>query len=190
MVPISALEAARLVKSSYTDNSDLRAQLIRDGVQTSVRARYGQRILLIQGTNEISDWLNFNFHFWPKIDKGATAKWHRGFLDHASVVYDFAKDKTLDVVVGHSLGGAAAQIVGYSLGLPVISLGSPKPLYKWVSPKPIPDVWNFCREDDLVCKVPFGLWGFEHVGNVHWFKPKKRNRGQDHHIDNYIDIMT
>lgn len=142
-------------------------------------------ILVILGTNEKSDWFRFNFN----IGRGATHHWHKGFLAHAQVVYEFAKPLEPRLIVGHSLGAASAQIVGYSLGVPTIAFASPKPLvsatrqiayHKWTH------IQNICREDDMICALPPS---FKHVGFVEWLAPKKHHWGQDHSIDNYVDAM-
>lgn len=108
--------------------------------------------------------------------------------------YGFAKPLKNDIkhVIGHSLGAASAQIVGPSLGKPTVCFASPKPLLFGRPPRP-DLVVNYCREDDLICRVPPGLFdgliGFAHVGAVVWLKPSARNLGEDHRIDNYIEEL-
>ena len=142
------------------------------------------KVLVIPGTNEKSDWFKFNF----KVGRGSTRTWHKGFLAHAQTVYGFAKSLEPRLIVGHSLGAASAQIVGYSLQVPTIAFASPKPLVKGLE---IPHnkwtmIQNICREDDLVCALPPN---FQHVGFVNWLAPKKHHWGEDHRIDNYVDAM-
>ena len=174
-------EAADLIARAYEGKLDAPHQLDQDGVQAFVTA---DRILVIPGTNEPSDWFRFNF----KVGRGVTRAWHQGFLDHSRVVYDFAKSLNPRLIVGHSLGAASAQIVGYSLHVDTIAFASPKPLrylpqmpshgFAWVQ--------NICREDDMVCALPPN---FLHVGKVEWLTPKRHHWGEDHRIDNYIAVM-
>ena len=188
--PIEPLQACEYIRLGYKNHSKLNPThtLNKGGIQAYVFKHNNKPGLLIEGSNERSDWVKFNFRFWPKKCKGSTRYWHKGFLNHANVAYRFAKDKNITFVLGHSLGAAAAQIVGSSLCVPTMAFASPRPLRDF-QPKGHGFVQNICRTDDLVCFVPFKLWGYKHVGQTHWLKPKKRNKGQDHSIEHYIRIL-
>ena len=174
-------KAADLIDQAYEGKIDSIAQLDRDGVQAFVTA---DRVLVIPGTNELSDWWKFNF----KVVRGATRSWHAGFLKHAQAVYKFAKGLDVRRITGHSLGAASAQIVGYSLKINTIAFASPKTLAAewWVSDSNRFLIENICRVDDLVCAVPPN---FQHVGTVQWLTPKRHHWGEDHSISNYVDAM-
>ena len=153
------------------DKSGVQAHFTKDGT------------LVVAGTNEWSDWWKFNF----AVGRGATRPWHAGFLRYAQTVYTWVKAEGFDIklITGHSLGAAAAQILGHSLpGVETICFASPKPL----GPKThatISRVLNICRTDDLVCRVPPH---FGHVGGVEWIDPK-HHFGEDHRIKHYIEAM-
>lgn len=189
--PISGLEACELIKHGYYEREKLDIQQMIDiaGVQASIVNTQQLKALLIQGTNEKRDWLAFNLRFWPRREEGDRLAWHGGFLRYAQMVYAFAKYKDVKVVVGHSLGAAAAQIVGLSLGVPTIAVASPRPLHKDKAEESDLIV-NLCRTDDTVCDVPFSWWGYRHVGKVHWFTPASRHAGEDHRIPHYIEILN
>ena len=133
---ITPLAAAELVRLDYREPEalDTLARMEIDGVASrivrvppltgvAVEAKTDTvlapelRALIITGTNERKDWL-YNFFFIPTSPAGgANAVWHRGFFNDGKPVYGFARgwlehSGTLDVVCGHSLGAAAAQVVG------------------------------------------------------------------------------
>ena len=155
--------------------------------------------LVIPGTNELSDWFEFNFdlvsssgnegHGFEVSPGDSGARWHAGFLEHAQLVYAFAKPLKPKLIIGHSLGAASAQIVGTSLRTPTIAFASPRthrgrtqiPGEGWVV--------NICRTDDTVCHVPPNFLGFRHVGSRYWISPNEVNDGEDHRMDNYIALM-
>ena len=170
---------ADLIQDAYDGSLSYEYSLDDDGVQAYVTA---DRVLVVPGTNEKSDWFKFNF----KVGRGETRDWHSGFLDHARKVWSFAKDLDIRFATGHSLGAASLQIVGYSLpAIETVVFGAPKVLLK----DQVADAHNVTiinRTDDLVCDVPPG---FAHVGKVIDLSPKKRHWGEDHRIPNYIEIM-
>jgi hypothetical protein len=150
-------------------------------------------VLLIRGTDQATDWLyNLRFLPMPRMEDGDTRTWHRGFLIYARHVYSFARGwraggRKLAGIAGHSLGAAAAQIVGPSLRVPTLAFASPRPLWSRQQPTGHRLVTNWCRTDDWVCKLP--PIGFQHVGQVTWLKPASRNCGEDHGIRRYVELL-
>lgn len=192
------LEAAHVVQDIYKNpnSRDVEEQIDINGVQAYV-LKGG--ILVIPGTNEFSDWFDFNFdvfdsggsesHGFSVVSGDSGVKWHAGFLEHAQYVYAFAKPQKLKLVIGHSLGAASAQIVGWSLGLPTIAFASPKTCRGVSKLDGTEKVLNLCRSDDTVCHVPPGFLRFKHVGKTIWMNPDGIDFGEDHRIDEYIEIM-
>jgi hypothetical protein len=89
----------------------------------------------LQGTTTKSDWF-FNFWIAPTGKPDGQGLWAAGFNAMAlSVIPKIreelqGKDPALKVViVGFSQGGAVAERVGQLMGLPVISIGSPCPMF-------------------------------------------------------------
>ncbi|SER81220.1 hypothetical protein SAMN04490244_10374 [Tranquillimonas rosea] len=200
MKSLSLLEAAQMMLRVYDRDRDPELEIVQQidirGVQACT-LKGG--ILVIPGTNEFSDWFQFNFdlggrdrverHGFAVAHGDSGARWHGGFLEHAQIVYTFAKPQPLRYIIGHSLGAASAQIVGASLKLPTIALASPRTLR---GDRPFPGegwVVNVCRTDDTVCHVPPDFMGFRHLGSVYWLSPPEVNVGEDHRVDKYIALM-
>lgn len=192
--------AAQLMEAVYADpgSADIEVSINIKGVQAYMTK---DRVLVIPGTNEFSDWFQFNFDVFGRgrsdIQGFATATgdsgavWHAGFLEHARLVYTFAKGLKPRQIIGHSLGAASAQIVGSSLKVPTIAFASPRTLRGdrgGVHGEGF--VVNLCRSDDSVCHVPPPFMGFRHVGRTIWMNPRGINFWEDHRIDQYLEIMV
>ena len=201
---ISPRRAAALLAEDYLGpitSAEVFSTLNSEGVCAVVVDVDGVRVGLIRGTDRRSDWLRYNFRFLagrhiptvrspPKVRRGESRRWwHAGFLKHAEVAYGFFKDKGVRQVVGHSLGAAAAQIVGISLEVPTIALAAPKVLYE----KEQPAEWArlvtcYNRIDDRICHQP-REWTrvfthgrvAHHVGRVVWLDLPK-HKGSDHGV--------
>jgi hypothetical protein len=155
--------------------------------------------LVIPGTNEFADWFDFNLKFgntntveghgFEVVPGDSGALWHAGFLEHAQMVYMFAKGVRPKFIVGHSLGAASAQIVGMSMRVPTVAFASPNtcrtrdrmPGEGWVV--------NICRIDDAVCHVPPKFLGFRTIGSRYWLKPDELDAEEDHKIHNYAELL-
>lgn len=199
---ITPLEAARLIRMDYerddldpviAHRAQMGDQLDVGGVHASIVESIDgvDKILIIRGTDQMKDWLRYNFPMLASTSHvyGATCKWHRGFMSYADVVYPFAKDKGITQVIGHSLGAGAAQIVAPALNVLCIAFASPHSLYGDDQPPNAANVVNYCRPDDLVTKLPPSFMGFGHVGNVKWLMPNSIHVGEDHRIEHYIDLL-
>jgi hypothetical protein len=162
-----------------------------DGVQSTIVDWRGERLLLIRGTNELRDWFRYNFAFTPQVGPGDRFQWHRGFLTHAQIAYAFAKGKGVEVVIGHSLGAAAAGIVAAGLSVAAITFATPRALFGEKRPEPgeVERIRNYCRIDDLVCMVPPALLGFSHLGPVHWLRTKGLHIGEEHRLEHYLGLL-
>ncbi|MGX9355365.1 hypothetical protein ACS3SW_09440 [Roseobacteraceae bacterium S113] len=199
MAQLGVLEACDIIEASYekTNGADVLHEIDIRGVQ----AQYLKSgVLVIPGTNEMSDWFDFNLnvagqtmdgHGFEVVPGDSGSMWHAGFLEHAQIVYTFAKGLRPKFIVGHSLGAASAQIVGTSMGVPTINFASPQTLKGRPSNRLRKEGWvvNFCRLDDTVCHVPPKFLGFRTLGSRYWLTPDEINVGEDHHISNYRSIL-
>jgi len=190
----SPLILARLI---YADDqgglAGEEARIEIQGVSSCIFPMEDQRILIIRGTDEFSDWIRYNFNGEPECMQGDVLKWHKGFLHHAQVAYAFAKDKGVTLVTGHSLGAAAAGIVGYSLKVPAITFATPRALYGRTSPSVLTTaspITNYCRIDDLVTKIPPSFFQYYHLGTVNWLTPTRSHIGEEHRITHYIELLS
>ena len=198
MAQLKTLDACDLIEAAYAgDKTDVEHEIDIRGVQ----ARYLKSgVLVIPGTNEFSDWFDFNLnisgapsdgHGFEVVPGDSGSMWHAGFLEHAQIVYTFAKGLRPKFIVGHSLGAASAQIVGTSLRVPTIAFASPQTLRGSPSNRLAHEGWvvNFCRLDDTVCHVPPRFLGFRVLGSKYWLRPTRTNVGEDHKIDHYREIL-
>ncbi|MEM8554030.1 MAG: hypothetical protein AAGF71_04285 [Pseudomonadota bacterium] len=165
---------------------------------------YEDKTLVIPGTNEKLDWIDFNLEafnfigkdpqiFATKMGDSGAFEWHAGFLEHAHTVFTFANILKPKMIIGHSLGAASAQIVGSSMRVPTLAFASPRTLRAKRSaarPSGSNFVLNMLRTDDLVCDVPPRWLGFTHVGQVVRMNPKGIHWGEDHQMEHYIEAMT
>lgn len=174
-------EAADLIQAAYDGTLGARLETPIDhlGAQAYLLR---DKTLVIPGTNEISDWGNFNFD----VAEGDSGRgWHAGFLRHAQIVYPFAKGGGAKRVLGHSLGAASAQIVAASLGIPALCFASPRPLRGKTRFAGETRIVNLCRFDDAVCYLPFAFLKFRHLGKVHWISPKEPQSEGSHRLADY-----
>lgn len=192
MFPFQFLRAFELLSLAYYRPGDMEIEhsLDIEGVQAEIVKVEDERLLIIHGTNEPDDWFRFNFMALPAQAKGDSGLvWHGGFLRYAQIVYGFAKNRGCTAVTGHSLGAAAAQIVGPSLKLPTLAVASPRPLLSKEQPPNHDMVQNFVRTDDTITGLPPSFFGYRHVGQVFELRPKEPHAGEDHRIEHYIAMI-
>jgi hypothetical protein len=190
-------EAAALIEGAYSRTLRFVAANAEPLAQAFV-TREGD--LVIPGTNEIDDWHRFNLQVHaqqaaripglklvPLADVGS---WHFGFLRHADSVYRFARVHNPRFIVGHSLGGAAAQIIGHRLKIPTITFGAPR-VYKGRFPRLAGEGWvlNLCRSDDPVTGIPT-LAGFRHLGTVRRLNTGRPLSARSHPIAQYASLLA
>jgi hypothetical protein len=198
MTKLSLLEAADIMEATYagTNKADVENEIDIRGVQ-AVYLKSG--VLVIPGTNEFSDWFDFNLnmvveagnqtHGFEVVPGDSGTLWHAGFLDHAQIVYTFAKGVKPKFIIGHSLGAASGQIVGTSMRIPTIAFASPQTCR--TRPRLPNEGWviNICRIDDVVCHTPPRFLGFRTVGSRYWLQPDELDTDEDHKIHNYRDLL-
>ncbi|MFQ6553749.1 hypothetical protein AAD018_015535 [Aestuariibius insulae] len=142
----------------------------RDDVQAYLT---DDNVLLIPGSNSVADYLKYNlrmmrlFHRQLRVQIPGTAPgasgaiWHQGFLAHAKSIYDKFDGQQPDFIIGHSLGGASAQILSMSWNIPAVAFAAPRPLRSAV---PVPNegkCLTVCDSRDWVTDLPPGR--FRHL---------------------------
>ena len=192
----STLDAAALVSAAYSATLRFAAANGEAGVQAYV-THDGD--LVIPGTNECEDWRRFNLQVHaqrsaripglkivPQSDLGS---WHIGFLRHADSVFRFALPHRPRFVVGHSLGGAAAQIIGWRLRIPTVTFGAPR-VYKGGARRRPGEGWvlNICRSDDPATGVPL-LSGFRHLGSTRNLRTGRPVSTVNHPVAEYARLL-
>jgi hypothetical protein len=186
---MNVFDAGQLIDQAYKNKLGRKVQHKVD--VAGVQAFYlKDGTLVIPGTNEKSDWTDYNLKF--EAVKGDSGRyWHKGFMTHAQLVYMFAKSLKPKFIIGHSLGAASAQIVGSSMRVPTIAFASPKVLSGKTRLAGEGWVANYLRMDDTVCHMPPGLGRkrFRHVGSRYWMAPDGVNPGEDHSVKNYMEIL-
>lgn len=193
---MDVLDAANLVQSSYKWRKHVpgNAKSIGRGhVQAYLMADH---TLVIPGSGELKDYTRSNLVVsqtkmkWPAMGRAAgNAIWHKGFAQHALVIVDALGGRKPKIIIGHSLGAAAAQILGCILGLPAIGFASPMPLKGQTLLHHEHKILNVVRNDDLVCRVPPAKLGYRRVGNTEVMHPKRVHIGEDHSMKQYITLM-
>ena len=178
-------EAADLLSLAYAGKLDAPGTMPFDlnGAQAYLLA---DKTLVIPGTNEKSDWKDFNFDV---TDGDSGRIWHAGFMRHARTIYAFAKGGEAKRVIGHSLGAASAQIIGCSLEIPALCIASPRPLRGKTAFRGEKRIVNLCRFDDAVCYLPFAFLKFRHLGKVHWISPGEPQSEGSHTIADYLRAL-
>lgn len=172
MIPLRLIRALADDYASPTMVSALAELIVGRVAFRIVELEDGKAALLLRGTDQWQDWLRFNVLFRPDFNAGSSgALWHAGFYRYASAGYCFAKGwlcagRQLDYIAGHSLGAAAAQIIGASLGIETHAFASPRPLWSRTQPSGAEFVSNWVVSDDMVCVLPPFIRHW--VGKVTW----------------------
>lgn len=96
-----------------------------DHVEYNIRKHDNKKILVIPGIKDSKDLMNsLNFHKHYHEFHDGKYKVHQGFYEQTEKLFEIAKD--FDLFVGHSLGGAIAQILSLKFNKPAITFGSPR----------------------------------------------------------------
>ena len=190
------MDAANLVANSYKGRAHLppvRMEINEGHVQAYLLS---DNTLVIPGSNELIDYTDANLVTgrqkisWDKMGKAAgNAIWHKGFAQHAATIANKLGRAKPTFILGHSLGAAAAQILGCVYGAPAIGFASPMPRRGTTRLKNERYVLNVVRNDDTVCRMPPKRFGFRRVGNTEVMKPRGINFGEDHSMKQYIKLM-
>lgn len=192
----STREAAGLLLAASSGQLAFAAANAERGAQAFV-TRDGD--LVIPGTNEHGDWTRFNIDVLGIADGpipglalvpvSQIGVWHNGFLRHADSVYRFARHHRPRFIVGHSLGGAAAQIIGHRMRIPTITFGAPR-VYRGRTRPLAGEGWvlNLCRSDDPVTGVP-EIIGFRHLGTVRRLDTGGPVLARNHPMAKYLSLI-
>ncbi|MFL4470688.1 peptidoglycan-binding protein [Tateyamaria armeniaca] len=166
--------------------------------------------LLIPGSNSLADYLRFNLRIWAlgtrrltfreeakkqKVDKRtklgfSRTIWHQGFLRHANKIHHWVGKNPRDwpkVIVGHSLGAAAAQILSKTWAAPAIGFAAPRPRKSHGKIALDGLSLSICRDDDIVCYLPSS---FHRTGQSMTLRHASPKSGLNHDMDAYIDALN
>jgi hypothetical protein len=200
-VKYSIADAADLVAKSYTpellgnkvrvkrpDKDDVSAIFLTDGT------------LLLPGSNSLEDYLKFNLRLLnighkqlkfsdDKVEKGfSRTLWHQGFLTYSKAIFDWLGAENLRPtrIIGHSLGGAAAQIMCKTYTVPTLAFAAPRP--KWVAGPIANDklCLTIVRSDDPVPDLPPF---FSHMGPVMRLPVPQNQVTVGHKMQLYIKLI-
>lgn len=167
------------------------------------------KCLLVPGSNSFWDYAKFNFRLlnigMPRLslrlrrrdtndakntitaDSGII--WHQGFFTHANHINNWIgsdRAKWPQLIVGHSLGAASAQILSTIWSAPSIGFAVPR-IRKSSVPSKFENLsLSICREDDIVCRFPRG---FDRMGQSRNLAHKSPAKGLNHNMACYIDAM-
>ena len=154
----------------------------------------GQAALLLRGTDQWQDWFRWNLLFRPDFMAGNSGVlWHVGFYRYAAAGYCYAKGwlsagGRIDYIAGHSLGAAAAQIIGCSLKIETHTFAGPRPLWSRAQPAGSEFVTNWVVDDDWVCTMPPFVRNW--VGKVIWLDhPCRLRPSQAHAATRYVALL-
>lgn len=198
---LTITECAELARDSYAASEGKMPSLVK----TSFDKKRAQAvvtkndILLIPGTNQLSDWFT-NFDVFDIIGKKFRAKdaaksktgamFHAGFWEHAMNLHGFAKENKVKFIIGHSLGAATAQILGVALNVPAVGFASPRVKKGKRKLKYENQILNICRADDLVTRVPPSEAGFRRLGKTVRLVPPSVEKGLDHSMNDYLKALS
>ncbi|MBM7068103.1 hypothetical protein [Actibacterium sp. 188UL27-1] len=192
------MKAAKIMQMEYNPNAQglrVRDKHVARGVETYLLTK---GIVVVPGTNDLRDWQRFNFKFdrWTLRFAGTATRpgasgirWHGGFPEHAEVLDDWMKDKNPQLLIGHSLGAASAQIVEASLDIPVIAFASPQPKRDARAFPGAHHILNIKRSDDPVCKVPSKLLAFSTLGRTATLRLAQMELGLRHKMKHYLALL-
>ena len=195
MTSITVLDAAELAQAAYKggqlppvlmpiNEGHVQAYFLKDGT------------LVVRGSDEAADYTKTNLVAskvklsWAGMDAAAqAARWHKGFAKHAMVVIRHMGTRRPKLIIGHSLGGAVAQILGCIYNVPAIGFASPRPLVAKSRLAAEKLILNVVRNDDIVARVPPASMGFRWAGNSEVMHAKKTNKGEDHSMKQYMKLL-
>lgn len=176
------------------DHADRNPENKIDNVEYNIREHDGKKILVIPGVRDSSDtWDSFFFRKERHEFYSGKLKVHHGFYKQAEKLFEIAKE--FDLFIGHSLGGAIAQILSLKLNKPSITFGAPrigglkvadaiKELHTRVNSK-----------GDIITHLPPWFFGYIHGGRKikvgimerPWWKFWSL---EDHTIDDYLKSVN
>jgi pimeloyl-ACP methyl ester carboxylesterase len=162
MARVDILAAATTLHTSYSGmipggrvkyvGADILAILHRNGT------------LYIPGTDSQADWIRFNLpttrrpgDFWGVFKGSPIAKdlWFYGFLKYAAWLATAMAPTRPRMIVGHSLGGAVAQVLAAYFQVPALTFAAPRPLAQTKAVAGAERVLNLAHPNDTVTRYPF-----------------------------------
>lgn len=155
-------------------------------------------LLLLPGSNSVLDYLHFNLRVFrvgnkkyrlasSQTEHGASGTiWHQGFLVYSRKIFEWLGNRRPEIIIGHSLGAAAVQILSKSYDVPGIGFAAPRPKKGAGRIKFDDKCLSVCRVDDTVCGLPPN---FNHMGDARFLEPLANNWGLDHSMKNYRIIL-
>lgn len=182
--PLSPKAAAEFLCRDYANNLPSDAEFLDiDGIQVSI----WNKVASIRGSDDRRDWWR-NFAVLPTVLLGDSGNWWvHGALINARTCYAFLKGKPVDLIIGHSAGGASAQIVGASLGIPVWTFASPRALYRG-TPKLRAPITNYIKPDD---PIRFLYLFADYVGDVEMLAPSGAGTlARRHGMGAYLESLS
>ena len=171
MPSLKLLHAAQMVQTAYSGTVPGAAVRYQGADVTAVL--HGDGTLYIPGTDSAADWIRFNLPTARvtgatfEVFRGRNAAkgiWFYGFLTFAASLAQAMRSTRPKRIVGHSLGGAAAQILAIHFGIPALTFGSPKPCASTGKLTGESEVLNLVHPLDRVPGYPFS-GDARHVGN-------------------------
>lgn len=196
----SIMDAAKLAQASYKPHLITSPQITDSLDQGGVQAHLcSDGTLLLPGSNSLLDYAHFNLRVFnvggkkyrlsaKSTERGASGTvWHQGFLKYSKAVFDWVGSRKPKLIIGHSLGAAAAQILSKSWNRHAIGFAAPRPKSTGGPVAHADKCLLICRVDDVVCSL---TPGFHHLGDARFLEPESVNWGGDHSMKNYIRILS
>lgn len=162
----------------------------RKGIEGEWWVENGKLIFYVSATNCKEDWLS-NFTAFPVWDKNASCFVHAGYKKYTAWLSDFILKVSWDegfdmsevLLVGYSMGGGIAQIVGRQLlDINIVSIDGPRTTSKLTDEMKL--IFN-CGS--LVHNVP--LW-FKRIKNIAVLNDKWRPFWESHGDYNIFSIIN
>lgn len=199
MAKIRIKDAAVLAQHSYKAHQIQSPRIIDSLDKSGVQAHLTENgILLLPGSNSVLDYFHFNLRVFNVGNKkyrlastatehGASGTiWHQGFLIYSRKVFDWLGHRRPKLIIGHSLGAAATQILSKTYNVHGIGFASPRPKKGSGAVQHDGKCLSICRVDDTVCALPPN---FNHLGKAKFLEPRANNWGMDHSMKNYRKIL-
>jgi len=188
MAKFTPMDCAKAVEQSYKGKitNQKRSMLGPHGAEAYLRK---DGLLVIPGSQGLDDYLKFNLRvgYFKLFGKNSKLRFHAGFMRHASEIIEWARSQNVEMITGHSLGAASAQLIGATLHKDVICFAAPKVLNRGFRAVTTAKITCINRKDDTVCRLPG--WRFKHIGDVIEMRPKGRV-GMDHSMKHYRTAMA
>jgi len=172
--------------------ADLKPESAVDHVEYSLFNINGQEICVIPGTKAGTKDVYDNLRACRKRVNigGEEYKVHQGFWEQSERLFPIVGH--CDLFLGHSLGGAIAQICALRFQKPVITLGSPRVGNKRFASHIKDKHTRIKGRGDWVTHVPPWWFGYKHGGNTTRLGSKEAPwwkfwSTEDHYIPDYIE---